>query len=122
MPVSITLSVAIFSWCIMPNTTESGGLCAVGHRSVLILAGSVLWPVCSVSVTWRVFRHILTPVPISSPTTVPIPFPTPIIGPSTFTGTFRADARPYDIDFLNLTQSGLEVSGYVTIITQDGYC
>lgn len=53
----------------------------------------------------------LTPIP------TPTPFNTPVLGPSTFTGTYMVDKRPSDIDFLNLVQTGNTVRGYLIIIT-----
>jgi PDZ domain len=85
---------------------------------------------------------VLTPVPTATPIPTPVPtliptdtlapeagadpgtnadlFPTPVMGPSTFTGSFMADQRPYYMDFLSLTQSGNEVNGFLTNITPDG--
>jgi hypothetical protein len=67
-----------------------------------------------------------TPVPTLEPTSIPVssdypatPFPTPVMGPGRFTGTFLMDWMPDELDFLNLTQSGAEVSGFFTIVLPD---
>jgi membrane-associated protease RseP (regulator of RpoE activity) len=56
----------------------------------------------------------------ASPTLSPTSIPTPTIGPSSFTGTYMADARPSDMEFLSLTHIGTEVNGYLMIVTPDG--
>lgn len=85
-------------------------------------------PVTPISATAPTFATagagaISTPLtPIPAPTDIPTPniFPTAVLGPGTFSGTYLYDGRPNFIYFLSVTQTNNEVAGYLNNVRPDG--
>lgn len=100
---------------------------SLAHWRSLIACGAVLMTLAiggcasaGISPTPTTKTAVSPSIPTVASVQTPTPFDTPVLGPSTFSGTYIYDARPTFIYYLSITQTGNEVVGFMNIARPDG--